>query len=136
MSDVIKSGVRAIGGALVTWAYAQTVKSMTGKTNKNAFRGVPAHQIRFDGARGGISKKSPALAEITFHFAAGEDVLDQTIGDITGIAKKAWEYLWVRYRKKEDTSAHELVDRPRSVHVERVYDDADFANLGIGTGPI
>ena len=57
---------------------------------------------------------------------------NQTIGDITGIAKAAWEYLWVRYGTVQDTDAKKLVKRPTSVHVEQVYNSGDFSQLGIG----
>ena len=56
-----------------------------------------------------------------------------TVGDITGIAKKGWEYLWVRYEDAEDSTAKTLVKRPVAAYVEKVYESGDFAALGIGT---
>jgi hypothetical protein len=55
------------------------------------------------------------------------------VGPITGIAKKGWEYLWVRYADVEDTGAKMLVKRPIAAYVEQVYEYANFAGLGIGT---
>ena len=56
-----------------------------------------------------------------------------TVGDITGIDKKGWEYMWVRYADAEDTTAKAIVKKPVAVYVEKVYDAGNFADLGIGT---
>ena len=53
------------------------------------------------------------------------------MGDITGINKKGWEYIWVRYADAEDEKV--LVKQPIAVYVEKVYDEGNFAGLGIGT---
>ena len=55
------------------------------------------------------------------------------IGQITGINKKGWEYLWVRYADAEDTTAKVLVKKPIAVYVEQVYPTTGFAALGIGS---
>ena len=52
------------------------------------------------------------------------------MGDITGINKRGWEYLWVRYADAEDQ--HVLVKQPISAYVEQVYPEGNFALLGIG----
>jgi len=52
------------------------------------------------------------------------------VGDIQNINKKGWEYLWVRYGDVEDQKV--LIKQPESVYIERVYDSANFALLGIG----
>ncbi|MBC7326197.1 MAG: hypothetical protein H5T99_12950, partial [Moorella sp. (in: Bacteria)] len=70
---------------------------------------------------------------ITFKFAASPNKTNITIGDITGIAKKGWEYLWVLYEDAEDTNAQRLVKRPVAAFVEQVYPYGDFSQLGIGT---
>ena len=56
-----------------------------------------------------------------------------TVGDITNIDKKGWEYLWVYFEDKEDSAAKMLVKRPIAVYVEKVYEDGDFSQLGAGT---
>jgi hypothetical protein len=70
---------------------------------------------------------------ITFNFAGSPNTASQTIGDITGISKYGWDYLWVRYADFVDSFAYSLVKRPIGVYVERVYQPADFSDLGIGT---
>jgi hypothetical protein len=53
------------------------------------------------------------------------------VGPITGITKRGWDYLWVRYADAEDQNV--LVKQPIAAYVERVYLDGNFALLGIGT---
>jgi len=48
--------------------------------------------------------------EIAFKFAASPNATDLTVGDITGIEKKGWEYLWVRYADAEDEET--LIQQP------------------------
>lgn len=120
----------------VDWTYAQTVMGLTGKTNDATFRGFAAGAVLFLGARGGTSKKDPSLVELTFQFSANQSADDQTIGDITGVDKGPWEYLWVRYKQDPDTTAKRLARKPEAAYAERVYDEGDFSDLGIGTGLI
>ena len=54
------------------------------------------------------------------------------VGPITGIAKKGWEYMWVRYADSEDTVAKAIVKKPIAAYIEKVYDEGDFSLLGIG----
>jgi hypothetical protein len=53
------------------------------------------------------------------------------VGPITGITKRGWDYLWVRYADAEDQNV--LVKQPIAAYVERVYQDGNFVLLGIGT---
>ena len=70
--------------------------------------------------------------EITYRFAGSPNVTGLSIGPISGISKKGWEYLWVRYADQEDTTAKALVKRPIAAYVERVYESGNFAALGLG----
>ncbi|MBC7077795.1 MAG: hypothetical protein H5T92_05745 [Synergistales bacterium] len=85
----------------------------------------------FLGASG--SKRGEEDWEITFRFAASPNATGLTVGEITGIAKKGWEYLWVRYADDVDDDAKVLVKRPIAVYVEQVYQYGDFSQLEIGT---
>jgi hypothetical protein len=115
------------------WDYSQTLKAITGRVNAGSFRGFPAGQVLFHGGKGSASSKDPSLIEITYAFDQSDDVQTQTIGDITGIDKAGWQYLWVHYTEEHDTTADSLARRPDSVYVERVYDASSFAALGIGS---
>ena len=89
----------------------------------------PPGEVLFLGASG--SQRGEDDWEITFRFAASPNVTGLTVGPITGIAKRGWEYLWVRYSDAEDQ--HVLVKQPIAAYVEKVYDEGNFAGLGIGS---
>jgi hypothetical protein len=114
---------------LVTGAYKATLFGLTGRVNNGGFKGFAAGEVLFLGASG--AQRGEDDWEITYRFAASPNVSGLAIGDITGINKKGWEYLWVRYADAEDQKV--LVKQPIAVYVEKVYEDGNFAGLGIGT---
>jgi len=120
-----------IATAQVTGAYKAALFYLTGKVNSAAFRGFAAGEVLFLGASG--SKRGEEDWEITFRFAASQNVNGLAVGDILGINKKGWEYLWVRYADDEDQAAKVLVKKPIGVYIEKVYEEGNFAGLGIGT---
>jgi hypothetical protein len=99
--------------------------------NDAAFRGFAAGTVRFLGVTG--SQRGDESWELTYQFAAMPNTTGRTIGTITGIEKKGWEYLWVRYEDVKDDTAKILVKKPVAVCIEQVYGYSDFAGLGIGT---
>lgn len=114
------------------WAYSQVLKAITGKVNSGTFRGFPAGQVLFIGGKGASSSKDPAQIEIAYSYEQSNDVTAQTVGDITGIAKTGWQYLWVQYEETADTTANKYARRPSGVYVEKVYDSIDFSALKVG----
>jgi len=116
----------------VTNAYKGLLFDLTGKTNDADFKGTSAGETLFLGAAG--TQRGTDPWEIQFLFASTPNKTGITIGDITNIAKKGWEYLWVRHRQKELTGSLKLVtQQPVAVYVERVYEAGDLSGLGIGT---
>jgi hypothetical protein len=105
-----------------------TLFALTGKVNDDTFKGLAAGECLFLGASGTL-RDSGEDWEITYSFAASPNRTGITVGSITSIAKKGWEYLWVEYG--EATSNNRLIKVPVSVHVEQVYESGDFAGLGI-----
>ena len=67
---------------------------------------------------------------LTFTFSRSQNVTSLTVGDITGINKKGWEYMWVKYVDDTDINDY-LIRKPIGVYVERVYEESDFSDLGI-----
>src|SRR5690606_2762089 len=114
----------------VTGAYKAALFQLTGRVNNASFKGFAAGEVLFLGASG--SKRGKDDWEITFKFAASPNASGLVVGEITGITKKGWEYLWVRYADAEDTDAHVLVKKPVAAYVEQVYPYGNFAGLGIG----
>ena len=124
----------------VTPEYKGTLFQLTGKVNNATFRGLAAGECLFLGASGTLHGTESAEGtsggadwEITYRFAASPNKSGITIGNITGIAKKGWEYLWVRYADVEDMDAMAMVKRPVAAYVEQVYESADFSLLDIGS---
>ncbi|MFH1419471.1 MAG: hypothetical protein ABII12_14440 [Planctomycetota bacterium] len=119
-----------LADATVTEAYRGTLFNLTGKTNNASFKGLAAGECLFLGASG--SKRGVDDWEISFRFAASPNRTGLTVGDITSIAKKGWEYMWVRYADAEDVTAKAIVKKPIAVYIEKVYDEGSFSELGIG----
>lgn len=115
---------------VVTPAYKATLFFLTGRVNNDVWKGFQAGEVLFLGASG--SKRGGDNWEMSYRFASSPNVVDLTIGEITGIAKMGWDYLWVRYEDAEDATAKTLVKKPAAVYVERVYEWGDFSLLGIG----
>lgn len=114
--------------AAVTGAYKAALFHLTGKVNNTSFKGFAVGEVLFLGASG--SQRGADDWEITYRFAASPNVTGLAVGPITGIAKKGWEYLWVRYADAEDQNI--LVKQPIAAYVEQVYELGDFSALGIG----
>jgi hypothetical protein len=106
-----------------------TYFSLTGKVNSATYKGYAAGELLFLGASG--SKRDRDDWEMTFRFSASPNKTNLTVGTITGIAKKGWEYLWVQYEEDSDNDAKSLVKKPLAVHIEQVYDYADLNGLGV-----
>jgi len=116
--------------ANITPAYGATLYAITGKVNASPFRTFAPGEVLFRGATG---KKTRSDAwELTYRFAASPNATNLTVGNITGITKHGWDYLWVLYEDYEDANASKLAKRPAAVYIEKVYADADFTALGIG----
>lgn len=111
-------------------AAAKSLSQLTGTTNNAAFYTFAQGELLFLGATGEIIPDIPT--EIRFDFLASQNATGLTIGDITGVAKKGHEYLWVAFEANDDTSAKKLVQRPLAAYVERVYGEGDFSLMGIG----
>ena len=110
-------------------AYKAALYNLTGKVNDDTWRWFAAGEALFMGAGG--SMRAGGDWEITYRFAASPNYTNLVVGDITSIAKKGWEYLWVQYLDEEDTTAKSMIKRPWSVHIEQVYNYGDFGILHI-----
>jgi hypothetical protein len=120
-----------IAASTVNNTYKGNLFRLTGRVNNAGFKGTAAGECLFLGAAG--SKRGTDDWEITFRFAASPNRTDLAVGDITVASKKGWEYLWVRYADAEDAGAKMLIKKPVAAYVEKVYEEDNFALLGIGT---
>ena len=113
----------------ITPAYINTLYLLRGKVNDDAWRIFSKGEVRLVSISG--SARGEWTVPITFNFEASHNVTDLKVGDITGIAKEGWHYLWTFYEDTEDQSAQELVKNPKAVYVEQVHEYEDFSKLGL-----
>jgi hypothetical protein len=123
------SETHTFGNAAVTTAFKSTIFSLTGTVNNGSFRGLDAGECLFLGAAG--QQLGDGDWSIDFAFAGSPNLTGLGVGDITGIAKQGWDYLWVRYQTAEDATAKLLVRKPIGVYVEQVYRRANFGALNL-----
>lgn len=118
--------------AFFTFAYIRTLYRLTGTINHAEWRAFEEQEVLFKGITG--AQRSIEWVELTFSFAASPNVTDLVIDDITGIAKKGWQYLWTLYEQVEQSEppAPRIVAKPIAVYVEDVHRLADFSELAIG----
>ena len=116
---------------IVTDSYKFMLARFSGLTmNDDDFKGFAAGECALIDVSGG--KRDDQQWQLTFKFSGQPNATGLTIGDITGIDKLGWDYLWVRYASFEDASGRSLVQRPAAVYVERVLIPADYSLLMIG----
>lgn len=118
----------------VTQSYKLALFSLTGTVNNAPFRGFAAGEVLFLGASGtrrGLNADDKW--EIAYKFAASPNRSGLSVGSITGISKRGWDYLWVQYGEDVDGTAKVLIKKPVAVYVEQVYPFANFGGLGIGS---
>lgn len=109
--------------------YAKTLASLTGTTCTTTFKTFSPGELLFLGATGQQATK--ADPEVTFHFAASQNVTGLTIGEIAGVAKRGHDYLWVSFDPVEDNAAKRLSRRPLAAYVHKVYREDPWTNLGL-----
>jgi len=107
--------------------YKATLFEMTGTVNSKPFRKFASGEVLFLGASG--TKRGSDDWELVYRFAASPNMSGMIIGQIEGVAKGGWEYLWVQYVDSEDENAQTLIKQPVSVHIEQVYAYKDFDRL-------
>ncbi len=117
-----------VDAAAITDAYIKTLFRLTARKNAAPFKICAAGECLFLGASG--SQRNEQDWEVNFKFAASPNLVDLTIGEMEGIIKRGWDYLWVLHR--DTTSNNFLVKKPIAAYVEEVYYDGDFSLLGIG----
>jgi hypothetical protein len=114
----------------LTWPYALKVRNLSACTNTGKFRAFAAGEVLFLYCEGG--KKDEESGELTFHFASNPNATGLSVGGITGIAKRGWEYLEVKSRPELIGGGTRRVMRPYAVYVHRVFRSGNFQFLGIG----
>jgi hypothetical protein len=118
-----------IAPANMTQQYMNSLKSLTGKVNSDTVTlnvdGIiytfQPGELLFLGADGS-KRKGFTDWELTLNWSESDNAQNLTVGPITGISKKGWEYLWVKYKPAIDSGSNSLIQQPEAVYVEQVYD--------------
>jgi hypothetical protein len=113
----------------VNAGFKSSIFTLVGKVNSADWHGFKAGEVLFMGASGSRHGRTGDV-EMNYKFAASPNKTNVTIGDIAGIEKKGWEYLWVRYEKATDKNC--LIQVPKAVYVHQVYESGNFSALGLG----
>ena len=105
--------------------------------SKYTFRSFAAYEALFLGVSGSIRHRGGDW-ELNFSFAASPNMTSLTVGSITGISKKGWQYLWPRVVPYQSAPGDPIIPKIQHVYVDDVIGasgdgSSDFAVLGIGT---
>lgn len=111
-------------------SWLQTMESLTAKINNDSYRMWARGELLFLGVSGQHANQSEKDVPVTFRFASSRTRTNFSVGPITGVTKEGHHYLWIEYEPHVYGSGR-LIKRPKAVHIERVYDYADFDLLGI-----
>ncbi len=116
------------------WHTNSNSQTFTDSVNGLTFT-LAAGECLFKGARiarQGSTRADGAL-EVTYAMAGSPNLSGLTIGSITGIAKKGFEHVWVRYAPDSDgTGANKvIIQRPLAAYVEKVFEATNLAGIGL-----
>ena len=123
--------------AVVDFPYLRTLRNLVGKTNNATFYGFEAGTLIYMGCEpassvGTLDDGSKFLFwNLAHSFSQEENRLNLSVGPVTIPQKKGWEYVWAKYAPAIDST--QLVQKPIGVYVERMYDEADYELLEIGS---
>lgn len=113
----------------LTPTYRNKLKRLVGKTNSQPFKGWDIGEVLLMGVSG--TRRGAEDSELTFRWSVRENQDDLTVGQITGISKQGWQYLWPRYDKVRQSNGP-AVNAITHVAVATVFRQADFKDLDIG----
>lgn len=111
----------------VSLAYVRILSHMVGKCNDRNYAGFEAYELLFLGSTGRVGTKTDPTLD--FHFLAGENLVDQTFGDIFHVDKRAHEVIWPWFGDAKDASANELITKPRALYVDEVCEAVSYHDL-------
>lgn len=122
---------------VVTYSFVKMLAGMKGTVNNATFYTFDAGEVLFNGAVG--SQRGRGDWRMTYNFSASQNLSGLEFvgigGTITVTTKKGWQYLELLYEPDVAGSGPAaLVPKPLYAIVSDVFQEADFSDLGIGTG--
>ena len=115
----------------VTNAFFMTLEALTGTYNDAVWWGRPEGEVLFLGVDATAGSKSAPTLD--FHFVRIPNITGLMIGQLGPITKLGHHYLWVLFEEKPEAGRKYMPAVPKAAYVERVYEPASFAALGLGT---
>lgn len=112
----------------ITQSYRNQLKRAVGKTNSQPFKGWNIGEVLLMGVSG--SRRGANDTELNFRWSVRENQENLTIGDVTGISKQGWQYLWPRSEGRGGTAAP-VVKTITHVAVATVFRSYNFDLLNI-----
>jgi len=113
--------------AVLTPKYLQVLRDLTGTVNNAKFFRFEAGEVLFLGATIDQSKNG---WDLSFSFAISKNEANPQIGNgMTFATKKGWHYVWCSYN--DNTDANTLIAQPIYAYLEKIYEEENFARLGI-----
>lgn len=120
---------RTVQRANVTLEYINSaLYVLTGRTNRNPFFGFARGEVLYLGCTGNFTQRE--RWSLTHKFACQPNEENLMIGDIKIPKKWGWQYLWVGY--DPEVVVNKVLMVPKVAYVQDVYQEGDFALLGIG----
>lgn len=111
----------------VSTAYLLAMVAMTGRVNSSPWSIFAPGEALFLGGEGGEDEQN--WVDVTYHFAARPNEANIKVGNINGVSKRGWDYLWVKHG--EEVVGDRVLQVPEAAYVEQVYPEANFNALGI-----
>ncbi|MFN9982217.1 MAG: hypothetical protein ACK53Y_19980, partial [bacterium] len=111
----------------VSTEYLLAMVAMTGRVNSTIWSIFAPGEALFLGGEGGEDEQN--WVDVTYHFAARPNEMNLRVGNISGVAKRGWDYLWVKHG--EEVVGDRVLQVPEAAYVEQVYSEANFNALGI-----
>jgi len=126
----------------VTPAYIAKLFKLTSKVNSVQFtleKGptFDAGEVLFLGATGSLGEPDEdglRFWKLTFRFSAFPNEPARVIGNLAPVKKDGWDYVWIQYGPElvaAGAGPPQPFEVPVAAYVERVYERADFAGLGL-----
>jgi hypothetical protein len=117
---------------VMTPRFMRTIHDTIGKVNHAAYYGFARGEVLYLGCSGKLRNGLGAVWDVTHSFAISRNRTGIDVGGgIFVPAKLGWEYLWVGY--KPAIVGNNLLQIPDAAYVEKVYEFADLAVIGIGS---
>jgi hypothetical protein len=111
-------------------SYWVMLTESAGKINSAGWKLWDAYEVLFLGAM--ANQRGRGRWRVEYNFAISLTVTKDYGGAIGSVTKPGWYYLWLEQAKAASADGTTIAYEPAAVHVAQVYDEMNFAALGLG----